>query len=255
MAKKKSGKRQPRTTDSQLYDFVQHCSRLIKTRIAAGAYSDRPELERALANFDPALSLIEIAADQNNTPELRGAVASKLMPFWHKEQSLLLKDGAEGQARGVNVQVVIASWAAKGGSGAPALEPPKPERAVEIDYTSTRNDPELANVSRSSRPAPNPAEDPTQKVVAFTKWGAPVTAKRLADLKAMGEDTSSFVYAPLAAGSGNYEVQRSADRVERVVAVESADRDRERYRAMCREAGKLSQPGEEGYTTNFKLFE
>ena len=65
MSKKKPRPRNHGKTPDQLapYDFIQHCAKLLKARVAAGVYHDKPGLEAAITDFDPALALIEIAAD------------------------------------------------------------------------------------------------------------------------------------------------------------------------------------------------
>jgi hypothetical protein len=92
------------------YDFIQHCTKVLKARLAAGLYRDNPGLETAVMDFDPAIALIEIAADPANTAETRTGVSVKLMPYWHKEQSLLVKE-AGGQSAPTPIVIQIANWA------------------------------------------------------------------------------------------------------------------------------------------------
>lgn len=252
MAKKKPAKRQPRTTDSAKYDFVQFCMKTIKARVAAGCYRDNPGLEAALSNDpDPAIVMYELMCDPQNDPNMRGAIAARLLPYVHKEQSLLLKDGAEGQGGRVSVQVTIAAWAAKNGGESPQLQPPKPaERAVEVDYVKSDRALE-SDAPRSSKPAPPPDQDPAQKIVAYTRFGAAVSARRLEELKRMGSDISGLVYpqpgmSTRPSQDGLVHPGRGSD---------DSDRDRERYRQMCRETGKLQAPGEGTVKTSFKLFD
>lgn len=151
--KRKPAKRtyKPGTPAAQ-YDFIKHCRRLVAARVKAGLYHDDPALEGAIADFDPAVALIEIAANPANEPGLRGATAAKLLPFWHKEQSLMVKANDNG-APVINIS--IAAWAALPGSNAA----PKPI-AVRPAIDVTANDPELEAHGRSSVPAPevfNPA--------------------------------------------------------------------------------------------------
>ena len=152
----KNGKRKPakRThkpgSPAAQYDFVNHCQRLVAARIKGGLYHDDPALEGAIADFDPAIALIEIAANPANEPGLRGATAAKLLPFWHKEQSLMVKTADHA---GTVINISIAAWAALPGSGAP-----KAIEAQPVDVTS--NDRELDAHGKSSAPAPdvlNPA--------------------------------------------------------------------------------------------------
>jgi hypothetical protein len=128
MSKKKPRPRNYGKTPDQLapYDFIQHCSKLLKARVKAGVYRDRPGLESAITEFDPAIALIEIASDPNSTPDMRAAVSAKLMPYWHKEQSLLIKEAGSGNAP-VTISLVIAPWAA-GPQGRPPPTPALPER-------------------------------------------------------------------------------------------------------------------------------
>jgi hypothetical protein len=116
-------------TPSTEYNFVKHCAKLLKARVAAGAYSENPALETAIEEFDPAIALIEIAADPSNPAEVRAAVAAKLMPYWHKEQSLLVKQGDGAQDR--SITVVIADWAS-GKPPAPALPPPTKGKGEDV---------------------------------------------------------------------------------------------------------------------------
>jgi hypothetical protein len=117
-----------------------------------GVYHDRPGLEAAIIDFDPAITLIEMAADPSNTVDLRGSAAAKLLPYWHKEQSLMIKTADHA---GTVIHISIAPWAAIPGSdGAPKAI----ERQPAMDVTA--NDPELEAHGRSSAPAPevfNPA--------------------------------------------------------------------------------------------------
>jgi hypothetical protein len=123
MSKKKPRPRNHGKTPDQLapYDFVQHCAKLLKARVAAGVYRDKPGLEAAITEFDPALALIEIAADPANTPDMRAAVSAKLMPYWHKEQSLLVKEAGSGNMP-VTISISVAPWAQGPGR---ALPPPQ----------------------------------------------------------------------------------------------------------------------------------
>jgi hypothetical protein len=147
MSKRKPAKRAPKPgTPAAQYDFVRHCQQLVAARIKAGLYHDDPALEGAIADFDPAVALIEIAANPANEPGLRGATAAKLLPFWHKEQSLMVKANDNG-APVINIS--IAAWAALPGSDAA----PKPI-AVRPAIDVTANDPELEAHGRSSAPAP-----------------------------------------------------------------------------------------------------
>jgi hypothetical protein len=124
VSKKKPRPRNHGKTPDQLapYDFIQHCAKLLKARAAAGMYSENPALEAAIEEFDPAIALIEIAADPSNPAEVRAAVSAKLMPFWHKEQSLLVKQGADGGP--VKIEISVAPWAAGPGTRT-ALPAPK----------------------------------------------------------------------------------------------------------------------------------
>ena len=123
MAKKR--RPAPRNTHKppDTYDFIQHCAKLLKARVAAGVYRDRPGLEAAITDFDPAIALIEIAADPANTVDLRAPAAAKLLPYWHKEQSLLVKEAGGGNTP-VSIQINVAPWAAAK-PAAPALSAPQ----------------------------------------------------------------------------------------------------------------------------------
>ena len=137
----------PGTAAAQ-YDFVRHCQRLVAARIKAGLYHDDPALEGAIADFDPAIALIEIAANPANEPGLRGATAAKLLPFWHKEQSLMVKANGGGPTQ---IVINIAPWAALPGSGdAPKAIQVRP--AIDV----TAHDPELEAHGRASVPTPEP---------------------------------------------------------------------------------------------------
>jgi hypothetical protein len=129
-------------TPSAEYDFVRHCAKLLKARVAAGFYSENPALETTVQNFDPAIALIEIAADPSNPAEVRAAVSAKLMPYWHKEQSLLVKEAGGGSNAPVSIQISVAPWAAAKPS-TPAL--PAPEL---VDHE------EAAHGDMKTRPAP-----------------------------------------------------------------------------------------------------
>jgi hypothetical protein len=109
---------------------VKHCAKLVKARVAAGMYSENPALETAIEDFDPAIALIEIAADPSNTAETRAACSAKLMPFWHKEQSLLVKEAGSGNAP-VSISISVAPWASAKPPPAPALPPPPDETIIE----------------------------------------------------------------------------------------------------------------------------
>jgi hypothetical protein len=136
MTKRKPAKRthKPGSPAAQ-YDFVNHCQRLIAARIKAGLYHDNPALEATIKDFDPAVALIEIAANPANEPGLRGATAAKLLPFWHKEQSLMVKTADHA---GTVINISIAAWAALPGSGAPKAIAARPA----IDHVA--DDRELA---------------------------------------------------------------------------------------------------------------
>lgn len=127
MSKKKSRTRNHGKTPDQLapYDFIQHCAKLLKARVAAGVYRDKPGLEAAITEFDPALALIEIAADPASTSDMRAAVSAKLMPYWHREQSLLVKQEGSGNAP-VSIQIIVPQWA----SAKPALSAPQGDKAL-----------------------------------------------------------------------------------------------------------------------------
>ena len=129
MSKKKPRPRNHGKTPDQLapYDFIQHCAKLLKARVAAGVYRDRPGLEAAITEFDPALALIEIAADPASTSDMRAAVSAKLMPYWHKEQSLLVKEAGGGSNAPVSIQISVAPWAAAK-PVLPALSAPTPKK-------------------------------------------------------------------------------------------------------------------------------
>jgi hypothetical protein len=133
MAKPKKRRRIPdrNGTQEQRYDFIKHCERLIAERIRNGVYSANPALEAAVADFDPAVALIELAADPANTAETRAACAAKLLPYWHKEQSLLVKEAGGGNAP-VSIQVIVAPWAAAK-PVLPALSAPK-AKDVEVIF-------------------------------------------------------------------------------------------------------------------------
>jgi hypothetical protein len=82
-------------------------------------------MEAAMSEFDPAVELIEIAADPANTAETRAACSAKLMPFWHKEQSLLVKEAGGGNVP-ATIQISVQPWAAaRPILSTPALPPPK----------------------------------------------------------------------------------------------------------------------------------
>jgi hypothetical protein len=99
-------------TPEQQVIFIDHCAKLINERIGAGLYDGKPQLKAALAaGIDPAVALIEIMTDQDNTPELRAVCASKLLPFVHKEQSLLVQE-ASGGSIDTTIQIHVAPWAA-----------------------------------------------------------------------------------------------------------------------------------------------
>jgi hypothetical protein len=121
MRKKKPRPRTPGPEEAR-YSFIVSCERQIKARIKAGKYRDRPEMEAAMAEFDPAVELIEIAADPANAAETRAACNAKLLPFWHKEQSLLVKEAGSGNAP-VAMQISVAPWASAK-PVLPALPPP-----------------------------------------------------------------------------------------------------------------------------------
>jgi hypothetical protein len=146
------------------YDFVNHCQKLVAARIKAGLYHDDPALEGAIADFDPAIALIEIAANPANEPGLRGATAAKLLPFWHKEQSLMVKTADHA---GTVINISIAAWAALPRSdGAPKAIESQP-----IDVTA--NDRELEAHGRSSVPAPIAAEAAGREYVELDEHRAP----------------------------------------------------------------------------------
>jgi hypothetical protein len=67
------------------------------------------------------------------------------MPYWHKEQSLMVKTADHA---GTVINISIAAWAALPGSGAP-----KAIEAQPVDVTA--NDRELEAHGRSSAPAPD----------------------------------------------------------------------------------------------------
>jgi hypothetical protein len=91
--------------------------KLFKERLAMGLYADDPTLEAALTSalehgLDPIVPLTEIIFDPRNSPETRGALASKLMPFRHKEQSLLIKEAADQGTLPQPLTIIVAPWAA-----------------------------------------------------------------------------------------------------------------------------------------------
>jgi hypothetical protein len=129
------------------YDFIQHCARLLKARVAAGVYRDRPGLEAAIVDFDPAIALIEIAADPANTVDLRAPAAAKLLPYWHKEQSLLVKEAGGGNAP-VSIQIIVPQWAS-GKPAAPALA--APETIIEAGTPQTNGTPPAPRLSDQQR--------------------------------------------------------------------------------------------------------
>lgn len=162
MVKKRKKKPAPRNTHTppDQYDFIQHCAKLLKARVAAGVYRDRPGLEAAIIDFDPAIALIEIAADPASTPDMRAAVSAKLMPFWHKEQLLLVKEHGDGPADH-NVVVIVQPWASgpRRIEAAPAaIEPP-------LEVRTGEDTPVEAEVVE-------PVEDP-KRIVGFTPQGVP----------------------------------------------------------------------------------
>jgi hypothetical protein len=128
MSKKKPRPRNAGKKPEELppYDFIQYCARLLKKRVGAGVYRDRPGLEAAILDFDPAIMLIEIAADPANTVDLRAPAAAKLLPYWHKEQSLLVKEAGGGNAP-ISIEISVAPWAA-GKPSKPALPAPREPR-------------------------------------------------------------------------------------------------------------------------------
>jgi hypothetical protein len=133
VSKKKPRPRNHGKTPDQLapYDFIQHCAKLLKARVAAGVYRDRPGLEAAITEFDPAIALVEIAADPASTPDMRAAVSAKLMPYWHKEQSLVVKEAGGGNAP-ISIQIVVPQWAS-GKPSAPALPAPQGDNGKKDD--------------------------------------------------------------------------------------------------------------------------
>jgi hypothetical protein len=147
MSKSKPTKRSYRPgTPAAQYDFVQHCLKLIRARLKAGYYHDNPALEAAIEDFDPAVACIELAADPRMEPGLRAGVSAKLLPYWHKEQSLMVKTADHSD---VNITVLVAPWAGIPGSdGAPRPIAVRP--AIDV----TANDRELEAHGRSSVPTP-----------------------------------------------------------------------------------------------------
>jgi hypothetical protein len=131
------------------YDFVSHCARLLKSRVAAGVYRDRPGLEATITEWEPAIALIEIGADPATTPEMKTVVASKLMPCWHKEQSVLVRE-ADGQTAPTQIVIQVANWAAKS-PVMPALPAPAGRVAEAIDVDVVRTNGVLPSPPLSSR--------------------------------------------------------------------------------------------------------
>jgi hypothetical protein len=148
---KKRSRPAPRNTHKppDTYDFIQHCAKVLKARVAAGVYRDRPGLEVVITEFDPALALIEIAADPASTPDMRAAVSAKLMPYWHKEQSLLVKEAGGGNAP-VSITVMVAPWAAVGKPSAPALSAPD-ETIIEPGTPQNNNTPPTPPLNPDTR--------------------------------------------------------------------------------------------------------
>jgi hypothetical protein len=101
-------------------DLVHHCAKILKARVAAGYYRDQPELEADVLAYDPAVTLIEISADRRNTAETRAACAARLMPYWHKDQSLLIKEMGSNVGD-TNIVIQVASWASAKPLPIPAL--------------------------------------------------------------------------------------------------------------------------------------
>ena len=170
MAKKRR-KPAPRNTHTppDRYDFIQHCAKLLKARLAAGVYRDNPGLEAAITDFDPALALVEIAADPASTPEMRAACSAKLLPYWHREQSLLIKEAA-GRGGDTSITVVVAAWAADKPS-APALPAPAPVRAVEAEIVDAEA---VAHRTNSTPPTP-PLDDDRRDRARMAAMNAAVT--------------------------------------------------------------------------------
>jgi hypothetical protein len=150
-------------TPGQRYDFVKHCERLIAEKIKARKYHENPALETALIDgFDPAVALIEMCADPALEPGLRAATAAKLLPFWHKEQSLLVKE-AGGQSAATQIVIQIASWA-----GSPDRTPKVIELqpAVDVEATARRIN------SPASAHAPEPSHDRRDRLAAAASASA-----------------------------------------------------------------------------------
>jgi hypothetical protein len=98
-------------------DLGLYCVKLFRERLAAGLYADDPTLEAALTaalehGLDPLVPITEIIFDPRNSAETRGALATKLMPFRHKEQSLLVKEAADQGALPPPLTIIVAPWAA-----------------------------------------------------------------------------------------------------------------------------------------------
>jgi hypothetical protein len=145
-------------------NFVGHCVREIRRRIDAGEYTDRPGLEAALESFDPAMVLIEAAANPANDETMRAAIADKLMPYWHESKSIVLKrdDSGNGDKQ---ITVVIAPWATAGGGtpGSLLIDAPKQNEAPDAEArpvmpVEVTGDDELE--ARRQQPASEPQAHP-----------------------------------------------------------------------------------------------
>jgi hypothetical protein len=123
-------------------------------------------LEAAIEDFDPAVACIELAADPHMEPGLRAGVSAKLLPYWHKEQSLLVRQ--ESAAGPPAITILIAPWAASPGIDGP----PKPI-AVRPAIDVTANDRELEAHGRSSVPTPVVAEAAGREYVELDEHRAP----------------------------------------------------------------------------------
>src|SRR5215831_566391 len=123
----------PRYTYKPRTGFVlgEYCVKLFKERLATGLYADDPTLEAALTTalehgLDPLVPITEIIFDPRNSAETRGALATKLMPFRHKEQSLLVKEAADQGALLQPLTIVVAPLASAKLPAEPAPALPAP---------------------------------------------------------------------------------------------------------------------------------
>ena len=108
------------------YELGQYCIKLFKERLALGLYADDPTLEAALTNalehgLDPLVPITEIIFDPRNSAETRGTLATKLMPFRHRDQSLIMKEQA-GVESMQQITVLVAPWA--------SMKAPEPKAAL-----------------------------------------------------------------------------------------------------------------------------